>query len=69
MEKDMDKEMEMVRILLKTPGVDVSDIAKTKEGSAILKEMLQKDEEENRRLPSKVPECPVSTFCFLISWS
>ena len=56
------KEMEMVKILLKTPGVDIRDIAKMREGNALLKEMLQKTEEENRRLPSKVPECPVSHY-------
>ena len=59
------KEMEMVKILLKTPGVDVRDIAKMREGDAILKEMLQKTEEENRQLPSKVPDCPVSNISIL----
>ena len=57
----------MVKILVKTPGVDVKDIAKMREGNAILKEMLQKAEEENRQLPSKVPDCPVRNHYIIIS--
>ena len=56
------KEMEMFKILLRTPGVDLTGIAHMRKGNEILKEMLQKAEEENRRLPSKVPECPVSHY-------
>ena len=54
------KEKEMVKILLKTPGVDLSDVTRLSEGQAILKEMLQEADMENRKLPSKVPNCPVS---------
>ena len=42
------KEREMVKILLNTPGVDFGDVTRTSEGQAILREMF-----------SKVPECPV----------
>ena len=62
------KEMEMVKILMKTPGVDLKDIAKMREGNALLKEMLQKNEEENRQLPSLVPDCPVRISTSLINY-
>ena len=57
------QEKEMVKILLKTPGVDLSDVTKSKEGQAILTEMLQEADKKNRKLPSKVPDCPVSIYC------
>ena len=44
------KEVEMVKILLKTPGVDLGDI---------IKEMVQRAD-----LLSKVPECPVCLIQF-----
>ena len=57
------KEMEMVRILLKTPGVDLGDITKTQEGNDLIKGMIQKADDQTRNLLSKVPECPVSLSC------
>ena len=59
------KETEMVKILLKTSGVDLSDVTKLSEGQALLKEMLQKADEDNRKLHSIVPECPVSHSEFI----
>ena len=53
------QEMEMVKILLRTPGVHLGDFIKRKEGNDLLKEMLQKADETNRGLARKVPECPV----------
>ena len=53
------KEMEMVKILLKTPGVSLADVTKSKEGENLLKEVLQEAEEQRRNLSSTVPECPV----------
>ena len=53
------KEIEMVKILVRTPGVHLGDITKVKEGNDLLKEILQKAAEESRSLTSKVPECPV----------
>ena len=53
------KEIEMVKILVRTPGVHLGDIIKVKEGNDLLKEILQKAAEESRSLTSKVPECPV----------
>ena len=50
-----------MKILLRTPGVFLGDVAKTKEGENLLKEILQEEAEDQRRgLTSKVPECPVS---------
>jgi len=56
------KEMEMVKILLKTPGVNLKDLTKIVEGSLIqdlLKEMLHQADESARSFASNVPECPV----------
>ena len=53
------KEMEMVKILLKTPGVSLADVTKSKEGENLLKEVLQEAEEQRRNLTGTVPECPV----------
>ena len=53
------KETEMVKILLRTPGVFLGDVAKTKEGDVLLKEILQEAEDQKKSLPSSVPECPV----------
>ena len=63
------QEKEMVKILLKTPGVDLSDVTKSTEGQAILTEMLQEADKENRKLPSKVPDCPVSIYCSVVPQS
>ena len=63
------KEKEMVKILLKNPRVDRGDLMKTKEGNDILTEMIQEADQENRKLPSKVPDCPVSIYCFVIPQS
>ena len=52
------KEVEMVKILLKTPGVDLGDITNTKAGIYLIKEMERAD------LLSKVPECPVCLIQF-----
>ena len=54
------KEKEMVKILLRTPGVFLGDFTKTKEGENLLKEILQEAEDQRRGLTSKVPDCPVS---------
>lgn len=53
------KEKEMVKILLKNPRVDRGEIMKTEEGNDILTEMIQEADQENRKLPSKIPDCPV----------
>ena len=53
------KEMEMVKILLKTPGVSLADVTKSKEGENLLKEVFQEAEELRRNLSSTVPECLV----------
>ena len=52
-------ETEMVKILLRTPGVSLGDVTKIKEGESLLKEILQAADEQNRSLASKIPECPV----------
>ena len=62
------KEIEMVKILLKTPGVDLSDVTRKSEGQAILKEMLQKADEDYRKLHRIVPMCPVRNSRFIISF-
>ena len=54
-----DKKMEMVKILLKTPGVSLADVTKSKEGENLLKEVFQEAEELRRNLSSTVPECLV----------
>ena len=48
------KEMEMVKILLKTPGVDLGDITNTKAGIDLMKEMGA--DQMRADLLSKVPE-------------
>ena len=48
------KEVEMVRILLKTPGVDLGDITNTKAGIDLMKEMGA--DQMRADLLSKVPE-------------
>ena len=53
------KETEMVKILLKTPGVSLADVTKSKEGENLLKEVFQEAEELRSNLSSTVPECPV----------
>jgi len=53
------EETEMLKILIKTPGVDLGDIIKVKEGNDLLKEMLKEADETKQRLLSSVPECPV----------
>ena len=55
------EETEMLKILIKTPGVDLGDIIKVKEGNDLLKEMLKEADETKQRLLSSVPECPVSS--------
>ena len=47
-----------MKILLKTPGVDLGDITNTKAGIYLIKEMERAD------LLSKVPECPVCLIQF-----
>ena len=56
------KEIEMVKILLRTPGVELGDVAKMKDGYILLKEILQEAEEKERSLASfrSLAECPVS---------
>ena len=60
------KEKDMVKILLKNPNVYRGDIMKTQEGNDILTEMLQEADQENGKLPSKVPDCPVSIYCLVV---
>ena len=65
--KNEDKEI--LKILFKTPGVDLGDIIKTDRGNDLLKEMLREADETKKRelvkeirerLASTLPECPVS---------
>ena len=62
------KETEMVKILLKTPGVSLADVTKSKEGEDLLKEVLQEAEEQRRNLTGTVPECPVKRPAIDVSY-
>jgi len=53
------KRIEVVKILLRTPGVSLDDVTETKEGKNLLKEVLQEAEELRRNLAGTVPECPI----------
>ena len=75
------KETEMVKILLRTPGVSRDDVTQSKEGKNLLrevfqeaeeqrrmlKEVLQGAEEKRRNLAGTVPECPVKLCQHLTS--
>jgi len=50
------KEMEMVRILIKTPGVHLGDVLQLREGNAVLKELLQRADECKDLLKAKLQQ-------------